>query len=80
MNELPTLVFSRPSNIALDHESRAERFLDAFSAVHDILVLTVIGAEVDAGNLAQLLSILADEARAVVIPSQFASNDDADLN
>jgi hypothetical protein len=69
----------RESN-TLDHESRAGRFLDAFGAVRDLLERTQVGDQVDPGGLAQLMSLLAEEAHAVVIPSQLASNDDVDLN
>lgn len=62
----------------LDHESRANRFLDAMSAVRDMLGGAAPGFEIKATELAQLLSLLGDEARLVVIPSRLCANDEGD--
>jgi hypothetical protein len=59
----------------LDHESRANRFLDAMSAVKDMLGGAAPNFEINATELAQLLSLLSDEARLVVIPSRLCAND-----
>lgn len=68
---------SRPAS-TLDYESRANRFLDAMSAVQNILANANPLASVDPGDMAQLFSLLRDEARAVVIPSRLCANDDGD--
>lgn len=67
---------------ALDREGRAARFLDALEGLTDLLSGRVPGLEVNAVQLAQLTSLLNDEARHVV-PSheprhRAASNDDFD--
>jgi len=62
----------------LDHEARANRFLDAMSAVKDMLGGAAPGFEINATEVAQLLSLLRDEARLVVIPSRLCANDEFD--
>lgn len=63
---------------ALDFESRANRFLDAMACIKSMLAGSDPSATVPNGELAQLLDLLSDEARAVVIPSRLCANDDGD--
>jgi hypothetical protein len=66
------------SRSKLDFEARANRFLDAMSAVQAMLAHAVPGFNVDGCDMAQLLGLLNDEARKVVIPSRGCANDDGD--
>lgn len=67
----------------LDSESRAERFLDAMDTVRGLLAHQCPGADTNAIGMAQLLSLLCDEAHQVVFthkphekaPGRFAQND-----
>lgn len=52
----------------LDHETRANRYLDAIQCLRDMLGHASPGVEVNACELSQLLGVLNDEARAVIIP------------
>lgn len=63
--------------ITMDHEERASRFLDAMACVQGLLSHGVPGIEVPAVELAQLLGILNDEAKIVVVPFRRGpANDD----
>lgn len=59
----------------LDDEARADRLLDALDVVQAMLVQLPACGEVKVEHLGQLLSLLADEARAVVVPFRLAATD-----
>lgn len=61
---------------AMDHEERASRFLDAFGCVRNLLANGVRGLEIDACQLAQLLDLLNDEAKIVVVPFRRGPDND----
>lgn len=63
---------------AMDHEERASRFLDALGCVRDLLANGVRGLEIDACQLAQLLDLLNDEAKIVVVPFRRGPANDID--
>ena len=60
----------------LDHETRANRFLDAFRVTVDLLSHVAPGVEVSSCDLGQLMSLLQDEAVKVVTPWRSGANDD----
>lgn len=62
----------------MDHEDRANRFLDAMGCVRDMLAIASPGSLLEPGDLAQLLALLNDEARKVIVPFRRAINDDED--
>jgi hypothetical protein len=62
----------------MDKESRAARFLDSMELLNDLLAGRAPGLTVDAVGMAQMLSILNDEAKKVVPsyePGPFVAND-----
>lgn len=67
---------------AMDKEARAARFLDAMDMVNDLLSGRVPGLTIEALGMAQLMSMLNDEARKVVPsyePGPFVANDDEEI-
>ena len=66
------------ASLPMDHETRANRLLGAMKAVEDMLCGTACGARIEAEAMAQLFSMLTEEASRVVIPSRLCANDDFD--
>ena len=62
----------------LDRESRANRFLSAMNCVENMLIRAEVNTEMPIEDLGQLFSMLNAEARAVVVPSRLAVNDEVD--
>lgn len=70
---------SRLPRFALDHEERANRFLDSMGAIQMLLGQQVPGAQIDAEKMAHLFWLLNDEAEIVVTPFRpGAANDEGD--
>lgn len=63
---------------AMDHEDRANRFLGAMECLQSLLAFSALDATVEREQLAQILSLLNDEARKVVTPFRMGANDDDD--